>query len=953
MAKTDLTGLSGGTKGRRWIWTRWAELGRSRAVNAMLQKPTCVLALVSVLGTTPGRSTAADGPHRFLFIPSADVERARLSVKTNTELAGLARELLELATTNRSEDLPPLDRTWWDTARLKPWADTYPEVFHHTWMVPSKWAQLARDCARASLLSSAPEFAEKAKAVLLGLSGYSFEFDHYDVGMNYTVWAVAALEAYDILYERFSPGERQRLDAFFDRYLAAVGKSDDYWIQHEPGGKLNNHYAWHKLGLAMIGLFYSRPELVERALRGPKGVEHMLSEGFKDDGLWLEGSIHYQLAETAPLVILAQLLENVRSPESLFRSRAATRCSLKQTYDALVPLLFPDRTLPTLGDTYGRRRRIGETPDWEMLFRQFRDPTCGWILSGLQRRNPQALFSGIAELPRSTPAPASFSRIWTEMGYVALRSNEGTNYWNGQGWSLFATSSGQPVHAHADKLSLILFANGHLWLPDCEAVPSAEHAFSSATQKFLNRETICHNTLLVDGRSQRFPGQRLDLVSFSNTPSLKQVTMGDLQGRLYEGVRQLRTLIVCPECVIDCFQVSADNAHEYMWLTHVDGRSVAASTPATRTFTWSSNEPWLYLRSPRAGPATNQLWECFSHNGDSLRMDLRADGPTTPITCGFPEQDAPAAKTIPMRLFTRQGTKAWFLALYRSAGTTAPTPGFSLAPAPGGRVVITLKTGEESREFTAPAVDELPPKPGAAQSPEPEQTDLRPLFVRWGLLPSRQGARGTCSVFTVAGAIEFAIAKKQGTTPRLSVEFLNWAANKVCGDQEDGGFFSDLWKGFSAFGICDAQLCPYRVQFDPALAPAAEALADAKTRLALGLRTNWIKNWNVNTGLEQAQLLEIKRTLSRGWPVCAGLRWPKRERWVGGVLQMAGADAVRDGHSVLLVGFRDEAAQPGGGVLVFRNTANEGQDGCMPYAYARAYVNDALWIDFEGQPKGD
>jgi hypothetical protein len=238
------------------------------------------------------------------------------------------------------------------------------------------------------------------------------------------------------------------------------------------------------------------------------------------------------------------------------------------------------------------------------------------------------------------------------------------------------------------------------------------------------------------------------------------------------------------------------------------------------------------------------------------------------------------------------------------------------------------------------------PTPGQAQDTLPPQADLRPQFEKFGFARSQQGGRGTCSVFTMAGAIEFAIAKKQGQTPRLSVEFLNWAANKTCGNQQDGGFFSDLWKGFSAYGVCTAERLPYRAGFDAGLTPSSEVLAEAKTRLELGLRINWIKNWNVNTGLTEAEFLDIKRTLNRGWPVCGGLRWPKHERWVKEVLQMAAADAVRDGHSVLLVGYRDDAAQPGGGVFIFRNTAGPGRDGLMPYAYAQTYMNDAVWVDF-------
>ena len=241
---------------------------------------------------------------------------------------------------------------------------------------------------------------------------------------------------------------------------------------------------------------------------------------------------------------------------------------------------------------------------------------------------------------------------------------------------------------------------------------------------------------------------------------------------------------------------------------------------------------------------------------------------------------------------------------------------------------------------------------GQSPAPSPRETqaatvDLRPNFDRWALERRRQGARPTCSAFTVTGALEFALAKRDGRGTRLSVEFLNWASNKTCGDAEDGGFFSDLWKGFAAYGICTEETMPYATKFDAHQTPGDAALADAKPRMELGLRLNWIKEWNVNTGLTSEHLKAIKRTLAQGWPVCGGFRWPKREQWTNGVLQMCPADAVRDGHSVLLVGYREEAEQPGGGVFIFRNTAGDGHDGLMPYAYAQAYMNDAVWVDFD------
>ena len=68
---------------------------------------------------------------------------------------------------------------------------------------------------------------------------------------------------------------------------------------------------------------------------------------------------------------------------------------------------------------------------------------------------------------------------------------------------------------------------------------------------------------------------------------------------------------------------------------------------------------------------------------------------------------------------------------------------------------------------------------------------------------------------------------------------------------------------------------------------------------------------------------------------------------------MCPADAVYDGHSILFVGYRDDSEQAGGGVFIFRNTSHGGRDGYMPFEYAKAYMNDAVWINPADKSKTD
>jgi hypothetical protein len=259
-----------------------------------------------------------------------------------------------------------------------------------------------------------------------------------------------------------------------------------------------------------------------------------------------------------------------------------------------------------------------------------------------------------------------------------------------------------------------------------------------------------------------------------------------------------------------------------------------------------------------------------------------------------------------------------------------------------GPIGLLVMTAPASSAPPAPSV------PGAVATAG--AVDLRPRLSRWKLGPRAQNGRGTCSVFAITGAIEFALAEKQHRGTRLSVEFLNWASNRATREKEDGGFFSDLWKGFERYGICPEADMPYAPEFDPELRPSRSAREHARQIRDVGLKLRWIKPWDPNKGLTEAQLGEVKRTLRSGWPVCGGFLWPKKERWTEGVLEMAPREEVRDGHSVLLVGYRDDPAQPGGGVFLVWNSGKGLRDAAMSYQYVRRYMNDAVWIDCGANP---
>lgn len=269
-------------------------------------------------------------------------------------------------------------------------------------------------------------------------------------------------------------------------------------------------------------------------------------------------------------------------------------------------------------------------------------------------------------------------------------------------------------------------------------------------------------------------------------------------------------------------------------------------------------------------------------------------------------------------------------------------------------ILVALAPPTTSETPAAPTSTEPAPPPATpAAEPALERArgaaDLRPSLQTWQLGPREQGGRGTCSVFAVTEALEFALARHapptDGPATRLSVEFLNWASNDAIGHAADGGFFGDLWKGFEKHGICAESDCPYRDRFDAA-PPPPEAVAAAARIRDLGWSIHWIKTWDVTTGLSDGEVDGILRTLDEGTPVCAGMRWPKACRWEGARLGWAEPDQVFDGHSVLLVGYRpaDAAAPAEGRTFLVRNSSAALPELEIPERYLRAYVNDAVWF---------
>jgi hypothetical protein len=228
--------------------------------------------------------------------------------------------------------------------------------------------------------------------------------------------------------------------------------------------------------------------------------------------------------------------------------------------------------------------------------------------------------------------------------------------------------------------------------------------------------------------------------------------------------------------------------------------------------------------------------------------------------------------------------------------------------------------------------------------------DLTPEFQRFGLTALQQGDRGDCSLFALTALVEFELAKNSQTPlPRLSEEYLIWAAHAGTRQPGDQAMFYEAVHGLNSLGICTEALMPYEIKRDPGHSPSPKARVNAKER-SERWQAHWIKRWDVKRQLTKAELNMIKEALAAGHPVACGLRWPKKLDSAE-IIQVPPPGQVDDGHSIAFVGYEDDPTKPGGGVFFFRNSfgpqwGDKGY-GVMSFGYVLAYANDALWLQLE------
>jgi hypothetical protein len=466
-------------------------------------------------------------------------------------------------------------------------------------------AAAARDLALAYHFSGEEHYAEQSAWILKSYAEKYLGYPLHDKDnrntrsgarvlaqtLDESIWLIPIAWAYDLLRDAdvLSAEERGRIER--DLLRAAVAT-----IERNDAG-VSNWQSWHNAGIGAVAFTLADAEMIARVIDGRSGFRFQMRNSITPEGLWYEGAWSYHFYALDALVQLAEMAE--RSGIGLWAEEP-----LRKMFTAPLELAFANGTLPAFNDS-GETSLVASDRLYEVAWQRTGDERFGAVL-GRRSRGMNALFWGAPELPR---AQLNLSgAIFEDAGFGALRSTSNDHA------LIFKFGPHGGGHGHNDKLNFVNYWNGATL-----AVDPGTQPYAAPTHNTWDKQTVAHNTVVVDETTQREAAGKLLWSWFGDR---FQTAAADA-GPAYAGARLRRAFYLSPDYVLDVFDVeSTDGAeHSFDWVYHNNG-AIETALPLESYSAFPQKHGYQHLTNNRAAQ-TDGAWQ------------VQFDGaPTQPMATG-------------------------------------------------------------------------------------------------------------------------------------------------------------------------------------------------------------------------------------------------------------------------------------------------------------------------------
>ena len=384
--------------------------------------------------------------------------------------------------------------------------------------------------------------------------------------LDEAVWLIPLVQAYDLVQDALSDLTRYEIEHNLLQPAATHIRSQKY-------NQIHNIENWHNAAIAAVGICTDEEDLITHAIDDTNGFHDQLTHGVLNDGLWWEGSSSYHYYALAPLITLAHMCDG--QGMNLWKNER-----LEKMFRTPVDLVFPDFRLPAGNDCWffssltsdvchGVPAAVGF---YERAHSWYDDPAFGWVLSENYKQSPrdslESLLYGRNVITPVDP-PQLKSINCKPSGFAMLRSQESLE---NQDCLLLKYGPHGGGHGHPDKLSTSIYASG-----EDISVDLGTPGYGIELHETWYRQTLSHNTVMVDGLSQ--PPAHGELIHFGTSSNADFEIVDakvDFDNSTYEGVSLRRIILWCQGYFIDFVQVKCDRDRQIDLIHRTKAKKIAS-----------------------------------------------------------------------------------------------------------------------------------------------------------------------------------------------------------------------------------------------------------------------------------------------------------------------------------------------------------------------------------------
>ena len=407
-------------------------------------------------------------------------------------------------------------------------------------------------------------------------------------------------------------------------------------IDKNKAGK-SNWQSWHNTAMLWGGALLGEAEWVRKAVTDQKnGFLHQMKISVSNEGMWYENSWGYHFYTLRALVLTAEGAR--RLGIDIWQDE-----TFKKMFTLPVRYTMANGMLPRFGDDVNSSvARAGSL--WEAAYNAYRDPVILALLS--DKPSFDSVLLGRADKAQATGEPLE-SAVFKDAGHAVLRTHSEAG--------LTAALTFGPYggfHGHYDKLSFVFYGYGRELGVDPGRARSQAYRLPIHTKWY--KATIGHNTVLVDGNSQKPAAGKLEL--FAANQRCAAVAASCFAA--YPGVKHERLLVMMGTYLLVVDELHADKERRFDWIYHNRGSKVLSDIATKDADIIDSIVGSDYIRNTKCGITNGLVRVQFVDEGVKTYLTM-AGRVGTKVTVGD-GVGAAVTDRVPLTIATRFGRDMFF-----------------------------------------------------------------------------------------------------------------------------------------------------------------------------------------------------------------------------------------------------------------------------------------------------